>query len=307
MTSRAPKNISASVKSRLHNLARQNGEELQQLLTRYAIERLLYRLSVSGYREQFLLKGASLFALWTGIVHRPTRDLDLLGSGNNDTSEIIKIFQSVCEQAADSDGLEYLADSIQGAVIREDEAYEGVRITLMAMLGTSKIPMQIDVGFGDAVTPSPVDVTFPTMLDMPAPQLRAYTRETVVAEKFEAMVYLGFTNSRMKDFYDLWYLATHFDFDGKLLAQALQTTFQRRRTSFPSTAPLALTPEFYSDASKQTQWRAFVRKSGGALANTADLEEIIRMLNAFLLPIVHARRDDVSFDLTWRNQEHGWV
>jgi len=200
-------NISASVRARLLNLAKTQGEEFQSTLIRFGIERILYRLSQSPHNDMFVLKGATLFVLWTGKIHRPTQDIDLLGRGSTDSGRLRAIFESVCEQPVADDGLRFLADTIQVTNVREDEQYDGNRITLVAVLGNARIPIRIDIGFGDTVIPSPVKVEYPTLLDMPSPHLFVYPRETVVAEKFEAMVDLGIGNSRMKDFYDIWYLA----------------------------------------------------------------------------------------------------
>lgn len=253
-------NISASVRARLLNLAKAQGEEFQNTLTRFGIERILYRLSQSEHNDTFVLKGASLFAFWTGKIHRPTQDIDLLGRGSTDPERLRAIFESVCEQPVADDGLRFLTDTIQVTNVREDEQYDGNRITLMAMLGNSRIPIQIDIGFGDTIIPPPVKVEYPTLLDMPSPHLFVYPRETVIAEKFEAMADLGIGNSRMKDFYDIWYLAKQFDFDSASLARAIDSTFERRRTHLPTSPPLALTSEFATDSAKQTQWNAFIKK-----------------------------------------------
>jgi predicted nucleotidyltransferase component of viral defense system len=207
MTRGGLKNLTASVRARLMNLARQGREDFGEVLSRYARERLLYRLSASDYRERFVLKGALLFSYWAGAPHRPTRDLDLLGRGEPDMALLEEAFRDICRAEVEPDGLAFLEDSVRGERIKEEEEYEGVRLRLTAALGNARIPLQVDVGFGDAVVPAPEEVAFPTLLGMPAPQLKAYRRETVVAEKFEAMVKLGMLNSRMKDFYDVWELS----------------------------------------------------------------------------------------------------
>ena len=237
--------MAASVNARLLQLARQRKVEFQLVLTLYANERLLYRLSLTTGTQSFVLKGATLFALWTGEAHRPTRDLDLLGHGNPQTSHIVEVFKQICQEQVEDDGLQYLPETVTGAVIKEGEEYEGVRIKLIAKLGGITIPVQIDVGFGDAITPAAQEAEMPTLLAMPAAKLLMYPRETVVAEKCQAMVKLGLANSRVKDFYDLWYLATHFDFDGVLLTEAIAATFQRRETELPSEVPLGLTSAYY--------------------------------------------------------------
>lgn len=206
MTKNRAKNIAASVRQRLLELARRNGEDFQLVLTRYAIERLLYRLSASSYNDQFVLKGAMLFQLWSGGLHRATRDLDLLGQGPSIPARIAAIFKELCDLDVTEDGLRFLASSVDADVMKPDEEYQGIRVQLDCRLEKARIRVQIDVGFGDAVTPQPSKITFPVALDFPAPVLRAYPKESVVAEKLQAMVVLGIANSRMKDFYDLWYL-----------------------------------------------------------------------------------------------------
>lgn len=244
------RNMAASVLDRLKKLARAQGDEFQFVLTRYAIERLLYRLSQSPYRDEFVLKGAMLFRLWSDVVHRPTRDLDLLGRGDASVEYMKQVFRELALQDVEDEGLTFEAASVKGEVIKEDQEYPGVRITLHARLGQPRIDLQVDIGFGDAITPEAQVVNFPTLLGQSPPSLKAYPRETVVAEKFQAMVILGMTNSRMKDFFDLHYLAKQTAFDGIMLCNALKSTFTRRKTAIPSTAPLALTDEFSTNADK---------------------------------------------------------
>lgn len=212
------------------NLARKQHEDFQLVLTRYAIERLLYRLTRTGYAAEFVLKGAMLFRLWADQPHRPTRDLDLLGRGDPSVDRLAAVFRAVCGAAVEDDGLLFDPATVTAGKIKEDQEYEGVRVECVARLGQARIDLQVDVGFGDAVTPGPVTVQYPGLLDLPAPELAAYPRETVVAEKFQAMVMLGIANSRMKDFFDLWVLARSFTFAGPVLAAAIRATFARRKT-----------------------------------------------------------------------------
>lgn len=198
-----PRNLAASVRQRLLNIAKRNGEAFDLVLTRYALERLLYRLGNSRYHNQFLLKGAMLFAVWGGAPHRPTRDLDLLGFGPNDLPQVQAVFQNICQVPVEPDGLKFLPDTVRVSEIREDQEYQGVRLPFDAKLENAIIPIQVDIGYGDAVTPAPQEISYPTLLEFPAPQLRAYPIYTVVAEKFQALVLLGIANSRMKDFYDI--------------------------------------------------------------------------------------------------------
>ena len=246
-----PRNLPASVRIRLLDRARKAGEDFQLLLTHFVIERLLYRLSQSDWRDEFVLKGAMLFRVWTDKVHRPTRDVDLLGRGDHSVSHVRQVFQNVCALAVEDDGLVFDADSVTAERIKEDQDYEGVRVHCRVRLENAEIVLQIDIGFGDAVTPRSTRITYPAMLEFPAPDLSAYPRQTVVAEKFQAMVALGIANSRMKDFYDLWVLARTFEFDGPTLSRAIQATFRRRKTDVPATPPLALTAAFATDAQSQ--------------------------------------------------------
>ncbi len=295
---RHPTNLIASITQRLLNLARERREEFQFLLTRYALERLLYRLGSSRYADQFVVKGALLFSLWQGSPHRATRDLDLLGYGSSDVGWLHDVFRDLCRMPGEDDGLTFVEDTVRGAPIREDQEYGGIRIHLLALLGKTRIPVQVDIGFGDVITPAPSDVTFPTLLDLPAPRVRAYPRETVVAEKFEAMARLGMANTRMKDFYDLWILAQQFAFDGALLSRAMDATFSRRGTPLPSGVPMALSPEFYEDGAKQAQWKAFLRK-GRLEPAPLTLADVSAILREFLLPPAHAAASRATFDLHW--------
>jgi len=276
-------NLAASVRQRLLNLASERKEDFGLLLSRYGLERFLYRLSASPNRDLFVLKGALLLQVWTGETYRPTRDLDLLGKGMPNLS-YRKIFSDVCSQVVEDDGLSFLSQTIRVERIRDEEAYEGVRVLLEARLGDVRIPLQIDVGFGDAIVPAPEELEFPTLLKFPAPRLNAYPKESVIAEKFEAIVKLGMANSRMKDFYDLWVLAQRFQFESATLAAAIQATFATRKTALPISLPLALKTDFYKLPSKQTQWKAFLRKSG--LNVESSLEEAIGVIRELVMPIV---------------------
>ena len=292
------RNMPASVRQRLLNLARERKDEFQLVLVRYGVERLLYRLSVSPDASQFVLKGAMLFELWTGRPHRSTTDVDLLGSGDDDVNRLVTMFQRVCSRRVEDDGLAFWPESIHGGLIREDQRYGGVRIEMMATLERSRIPIKIDIGFGDAITPSAEQVRYPTLLGLPAPIMLAYPKVTAVAEKYEAMVSLGIANSRMKDFYDVWVLARDFDFDGNLLGKAIGATFARRRTVLPGIPPTALTSDFANDKAKQSQWTAFVRR--GRLAVSAPaFGHVVELLHSFLWTVSEriVRGDGVG--LTW--------
>ncbi len=203
MSEKSLKNISQSVRQRLLNVSRQQDVDFGVVLTNYALERLLYRLSRSDYKDKFVLKGAMLFRIWSDEPHRATRDLDLLAFGDPATAEIGSLFRDICNLSTEDDGVEFQSDSIRIDDIRDAQEYGGSRVRLNAVIAGARVPLQIDIGFGDAVTPSPEDTQYPTILDFPAPVIRAYSRETVIAEKFHAMVTHGIANSRMKDFYDI--------------------------------------------------------------------------------------------------------
>jgi predicted nucleotidyltransferase component of viral defense system len=289
------------VRDRLLELARQRGEDFQLILTRYGLERLLYRLSQSEYRDRFILKGAMLFALWDDQAHRPTRDVDFLGFGDSGEEIIRDVFRTLCDAPVDNDGLVFLADSVRVEPIRDVTEYGGIRVTLVAELAGARIPIQADIGFGDAVTPEPESVVYPTLLGTPAPYLRAYPRETVVAEKYQAAVNLGMANSRMKDFYDLWVMAHRFDFDGLTLSEAINNTFTRRETALPEQNPSGLSSAFYGDKQKNLQWDAFLRK--GMLLSTATpptLKEICQLLETSLIPPTTALISGRAFTEQWQ-------
>lgn len=296
---RQAQNVAHSIRERLLNLAKARNEEFQNFLMRYALERWLYRLSLTEHRERFVLKGAMLFAVWSDEPHRPTQDLDLLGLGSASISELEIVFREICAAPAGEDGLLFQAESVRGRTIREENIYDGVRLNLKAMLGKARIPLQIDVGFGDAITPPPELILYPVTLDLPAPRLHAYRRETVIAEKFNAMVELEMRNTRLKDFYDLWALAGAYEFDGETLSEAIRATFTRRRTLLPTEPPIALTAEFAIAPVKQNQWRAFVRR-GKLRAGDASLEEVCALLREFLMPAVESLNAGSHFNLRWK-------
>jgi hypothetical protein len=283
----ASKSISASVKALLQNVAATRGEDFNLLLLRYGIERLLFRLSQSPHADRFLLKGAMLFVVWDEKTHRPTRDLDLLGFGSTEKADLIRVFAAVAAVPVVDDGIVFDPESVQADDIREDNAYGGVRIRLLGKLGTAEVPVQIDVGAGDVVTPAPESATFPVLLDFPAPKIRTYPVYTVVAEKFEAMVKLGIANTRMKDFYDIWFLARRFEFDGPTLRKAIDATFARRQTNLPP-LPEALSDAFANNPTKQGQWAAFLRRNG-LIGPPGRFGEIVAVLRKFFEPVLRLR------------------
>jgi predicted nucleotidyltransferase component of viral defense system len=281
-------NIAASVGQKLRNIARERNEDFALVLTKFGLERLLFRLSQSKHRDSFVLKGALLFELWTEERYRSTRDADLLARGDNSPERLADVFRDVCTIAVVDDGLRFDAQTVKAERITEDANYQGVRVTFIGYLESARIPIQIDIGFGDVVTPAPAEAEFPTLLDFPAPKLLAYPKESFIAEKFEAIVKLGIANSRMKDFYDLWKLSRDFRFDGPLLSEAVRKTFARRETELlRDKLPVVFTEEFYRDEIKNKQWNAFCKKNRRYLGEL-PLEEVCLAIRAFLMPIVEA-------------------
>lgn len=300
MSREVKRNLPVSVRQRLLTKSQEQGEPFDLVLTRYGIERLLYRLSQSSHAERFLLKGAMLFRIWTDASHRPTRDVDLLGTGPAEEEALTEIFREICTVPVEPDGLEFVADSVKAHPIREEAFYDGIRVNMITQLGNARIPIQVDIGFGDAVTPEPQSIEFPVLLDFPAPALRSYPIYTVVAEKLEALVLLGEANSRMKDFYDLWFLSRTFEFDGAILATALTATFQRRKTPLPNQVPSGLREEFAE--LKAVQWNAFVRKNQ---LEPSDMKEVLSVIHKFTIPPFQAAFTGNPFLVNW-HPRHGW-
>lgn len=275
----AQKNIGASVRARLLNRAKESESDYSLILTKYALERLLYRISVSQWRDAFLLKGALLFDLWFDQPHRPTRDIDLLGFGPSGVDDVAAIFCDVCALACE-DGMAFDATTVRAAEIRKEANYAGVRVTLLGILDGARCAVQIDVGYGDAITPEPERVSFPVLLeDMAAPVMRAYPAYTVVAEKYHAMVSLGMVNTRLKDYFDLWVLAKHVRFDPEILQKAIAATFARRGTPIPQELPLGLSDAFTQDSTKIQQWKAFLSKNK---LQAPPLDELVSELRPLL-------------------------
>lgn len=245
------------------------------------------------------LERSSALRAWTHQYYRPTRDADFLTRGNNAPERFVRIFREICA-AAEPDGLEFDPGSVKAHRITEDADYEGVRVTFTARLERARIPIQIDIAFGDTVTPAPAESNFPRLLPAPRPRLLAYPKESVVAEKFEAMVKLGVANSRMKDFYDLYVLSRTLAFDGRNLSEAVRKTFENRGTALPEgTLPLAFTPEFYDEAGKKRQWAAFASRNASYM-DKLDFRELIKALVVFLVPVTDALRKEKSFTAQWK-------
>jgi predicted nucleotidyltransferase component of viral defense system len=294
-----PKNIVASVQARLVERSRELGVEHQLTLARFGGERLLYRLSKSEFADRFILKGAALLLMWLGEAIRPTKDVDLLGFGDTSAEGLKRVFVQLCAIESPDDGLTFLPDSVHVEAIREDQEYGGMRVKLMAMLGNVRIPLQVDVGAGDAVVPPPEILDYPGLLDLPRARLRAYRPETSIAEKTEAMVRLALANSRMKDFFDIHRLIETRTFDGETMRLAVAATFTRRGVEIQGERPLALTSEFADDAQKKIQWAAFVRRA--RRPELADLSAIIATLNRFLWPVLQAAARGEPWPHVWSN------
>lgn len=287
------------------NLSKASGVDYNQLLIRYAIERLLYRLSRSRHRENFVLKGAMLFAIWEGSPHRPTQDVDLLGFGDRSPDRIAGVFRELCVTAVEDDGIIFAANTVQAEEIRTTDEYGGVRVHVTASLGGAVIRVQADVGFGDAITPASPESNYPTLLpNLSAPHLRVYPRETVVAEKLEAIAKLGMLNTRFKDYYDLRYLANRFEFDGPVLIAAIAATFERRGTPLPPARPAGLSAAFATDPAKQTQWAAFRRRQSDQ--NLPDLPAMVADINRFAEPPLLAASERRTFAHQWKHAP-GWT
>ncbi len=304
MTRQKGKNTAASIRARLLALAHSKGEDYQRVLGRYAIERFLYRLGRSPHRDRFALKGATLFTLWTGHTHRPTKDLDLLGrASSSDIGEVETTIRAICEIPGE-DGIVFDSKSLEGTRIKEDDEYDGVRIKLHADLAGARIPMQIDIGFGDAVYPEPELASFPVLLPMEAPLIRAYPREASIAEKFHAMLVLDIRNSRMKDFYDIWFMANTWTFDMACLRNAILASFERRGSTIPTGVPFALTQDFLNDPQKKQQWSAFVSRLNPE-DQAPSLEEVGAILGALLLPCISGDSLPKAEIVSWTPNQ-GW-
>ena len=279
------RDIGASVRQRLLNLAHARGQPMDLLLTRYALERLLHRLSLSPHRERFVLKGAMLLVTWFDEPHRATRDVDLLGFGDATEDALLSTFREIMAIEAD-DGVHFDLKNLRIAAIREELEYGGSRLRTTAALAGARIPITVDIGFGDAIAPGTEDVNLPVLLDMPSPHLRAYPPETVIAEKVHAMVALGRANSRMKDYYDVWMLTSTFDLDRDRMRQAIAATFARRNTVIPNQVPDGLSDAFASDPAKQRQWNAFV---GNLTGPVPQLDRVVADLRGRLMAVLAPR------------------
>lgn len=297
--------LSHSIQVRLLNYSRERRVNHSHTLVRYGVERLMYRLSRSSHADRFVLKRAVLFFLWMKDGHRPTRDLDLLGLGDLSAETLRGIFEEACAVPVEDDGTQFLSAGIEIEEIRETENYQGLRVTIPGRLGNIQLRISVDVGFGDAVVPDPQKVAYPVLLDLPHPEMHAYPREAVVAEKVDAMILLGLQNSRMKDYYDLWALAREFPFEAAALARALDATLKRRGRDLPPRLPSGLADEFAANPAKQTQWKAFLRRTMPGKTDL-DLGEVVSSLRGFLAPVLDSVLSGHSPRLHWTPGQ-GWT
>jgi hypothetical protein len=292
--------VAASIKARLLNRAKERGEQFELFLVRYACERFLYRLGASECRDKCILKGAGLLTLWMDDPYRATRDLDFLAIGSNDEASIRSVIETVCAVACPEDGLTFDLDSLDLSPIRAEDEYQGQRVVMRAYLGKAKIRLQVDFGFGDAVTPGPEDAVYPRLLDtLPAPRLRTYPRVVTVAEKFEAMIQLGRRDSRMKDFHDIWALSNTFSVDGPLLRGAIVACFERRGTAWTPAGPDVLASAFYGDANLQALWGDYARGGAFRTPPPAAFESIGERVREFLGPVRDSIVAGDSLDMHW--------
>lgn len=277
------KDISASIRARLKNIAKAEQTDFNAVLTRYGLERLLYRIGQSEYANQYLLKGALLFNLWYDMPHRPTMDIDLLGFGNNELDYLTGVFQEICLISAE-DGIIFDEKSVTADTIKKEAGYTGARIELYAELSKARIKIQVDIGYGDVVTPGPIDSNYPVLIsDLPPPKIRTYPIYTVIAEKLHAIALLGMANSRLKDYLDLYVLLNNEELDQETLADAIISTFTQRGMAVPENLPTGLTLEFSQDGSRQAMWNSFLNKNEIELKS---LQEIVSSIGESIRPIL---------------------
>ncbi len=294
------KNMAASVHQRLLKKARELSCPFDEILQHFAIERFIYRLSKSPHADRFVLKGALMFSAWTGSMSRPTMDIDLLGKIENSLELITAVVKDACDTGVDDDGIVFHKDTVTATRITEDAGYKGVRILLRGNLGNIRLFLQIDVGFGDVVIPEPGKVKYPILLDFPPPELHGYSMESTIAEKFQAMVKLGLLNSRMKDFYDIWLLSRMFDFRGETLIEAIEKTFEKRKTPLIN-EPTVFKTTFMKDDTKQAQWKGFIEKTR-LTDSPLSFEDIAAGIKDFLQPIVDSIINNRTFQSFWTAQ-----
>lgn len=292
-------NIKASIKARLANKAREIDRPFAEVLQYYGMERFLYRFGRSKYADKFVLKGALLFTAWQVPQRRTTLDIDFLGRYDNQVVSIESVMKDVCDVVVEPDGLVFDAKTVQGRKIKEDADYEGVRVKFIGLLQRSRIAMQIDVGFGDVIYPGTRVIDYPVILDLPKPHLNGYPVESVVSEKFEAMVKLGVVNSRMKDFYDVWLIIHQFNFDGLNLTGALKKTFDHRQTDIPNGKPLFVQEIYNEESDRQALWKMFLMK-GDIKHAPEKLSTIAKEIEGFLIEPLSALNKRIKFSKEWK-------
>jgi predicted nucleotidyltransferase component of viral defense system len=298
------KNVAASVKQRLLNKAKEGSRPFNELLQYYALERFLYRLSVSKYADKFVLKGALLFTVWRQSEIRSTVDIDLLGKISNEPQSIKKVFRDICKVKIEDDGLRFDDSSITAEQITVDADYQGVRVQLYGYLGTARIRVQVDIGFSDVITPGPQRYDYPTILDLAKPKLKCYNKETMIAEKLQAMVKLDILNSRMKDIYDIWVLSRRFEFNGPSLQKSIINTFKRRETAITENIAI-FTERYYQNHEKLQQWQGFLRKSKVSDV-TKDLSHITSEIKIFIQPVLTSIIHKKEFKKIWKQKLKKW-
>lgn len=298
------KNLAESVLHRLKNHAKNTRRRTDELLRYFAIERFLYRLSLSQYSTKFFLKGGLMLKAWEIGNHRPTLDIDLLGKTQNNLQNIKGIITDICNFEVTLDGINYEPASIKVTEMQVNGEYHGVRVLFSANMHSAKIPMQLDIGFSDLIFPEPLVIAYPTILDFPAPKLKGYTPESVIAEKFEAMMKLGLVNTRMKDFFDVWILSQQLSFIGESLQGAIKMTFEKRQTPLNS-LPDSMNEVFYADLIHQTRWKQLLKNIENEEENI-ELSKVINEIKEFLQPIVMASMNKQIFNKTW-SYEKKWA
>ena len=293
--------LAQSIKARLLGRVHQHGEEFELILVRFVCERFLYRLGRSDWRDSCALKGAGLLQLWMGDPYRSTRDVDLLAQGDNSERAVKRMMMNICAISCTEDGLQFDLDSLTARPLRASQEYQGQRATMVVYLGTARIRLQVDFGFGDAVTPQPRQRMYPTLIeDLPAPQILVYPREAAIAEKFEAMVTLGTRNSRMKDFHDIWALSESFGFDGRELCAAVSACFERRRTPWTDELPAVLTSSFYADDDAIMRWDSYLRKGAFLEPPPDEFAVIGSSVRRFLGPVREGIVGKGGTELKWQ-------
>jgi len=297
LSSGKPTNIAASVRQKLLNLARDTSRPFSEVLQFYAMERFLYRVSVSEYKDKLILKGALMLIAWQAPSSRPTTDLDFLGKLSNDPGSVADMIRAICKTTVEDDGLVFDSASVTAESITEDADYMGIRVRLTGKLENARVTMQLDIGFGDILIAAPEKIEYPTLLGMPKPVISGYSRESSIAEKLEAMVKLGMANSRMKDFYDIWFLSCWFEFEGAVLVEAISATFDKRGTAL-SESPVVFSTDFVESPQKQTQWSAFISKNGLTDA-PPTIKEVVAEIKSFLKPVIEAIIGHQSAPRVW--------